>query len=155
MEHQIGRLTCDSHHNFTAIQGIGCEMNCLNFYTLWRGVCADLFYISDYVFRSKFDSSKNHSDNSPTSSIDEIQGVSHLPSYRFYTLAHDHRVHDLFIKYFTKKQFIQLTQVNINTYWRNVISIFFPCHFLREDFPLVGFPLSSAFWTWIIVKGLP
>ena len=31
--HQIGILTCDSHHNFAAIQGIGCEINCLNFCT--------------------------------------------------------------------------------------------------------------------------
>ena len=48
---QIGRLTCDSHHNFTAIQGIGCEINCLIFCTLWKGVCTNLFSISDYVFR--------------------------------------------------------------------------------------------------------
>ena len=43
--HQIGRLTCDSHHNFAAIQGIECEINCLNFCTLWEGVCIDLFSI--------------------------------------------------------------------------------------------------------------
>ena len=35
---QIGRCTCDSHHNFAAIQGIGCEINCLIFCTLWEGV---------------------------------------------------------------------------------------------------------------------
>ena len=29
--HHIGRFTCDSHHNFAAIQGIGCEINCLIF----------------------------------------------------------------------------------------------------------------------------
>ena len=43
--HHIGRLTCDSHHNFAAIQGIGCEINCLNWCTLWEGVCTDLFFI--------------------------------------------------------------------------------------------------------------
>ena len=32
--HQIGILTRDSHHNFAAIQGIGCEINCLIFCTL-------------------------------------------------------------------------------------------------------------------------
>ena len=36
--HHIGILTCDSHHNFAAIQGIGCEINCLNFCTLWKEV---------------------------------------------------------------------------------------------------------------------
>ena len=97
--HYIGRLTCDSHHNFAAIQGIGCEINCLNFCTLSKGVCTDLFSTSDYVCRSYFDSRNKHSYNSPTSSVDEIQAVSPLPSCRFYTLAHDHGVHDFFIKY--------------------------------------------------------
>ena len=64
----IGIFTCDSHHNFAAIQGIGCEINCLIFCTLWKGVCTDLFSISDYVCRSEFDSRKKHSDNAPTSS---------------------------------------------------------------------------------------
>ena len=41
--HQIGILTCDSHHNFAVIQGTGCEINCLNFCTLWKGVCTDIF----------------------------------------------------------------------------------------------------------------
>ena len=45
---------------------------------------------------SKFDSSKKHSDNAPTSSVDEIQGVSPLPSCRIYTLAHDHGIRDFF-----------------------------------------------------------
>ena len=112
MLHQIGILTCDSHHNFAAIQGIGCEINCLNFCTLWEGVCTDLFSISDYVFRSEFDSSKKHSHNASTSSVDEIQGVSHLPC-RFYTPAHDHGVHDFFRKSLFQKQFIQLTKVNM------------------------------------------
>ena len=30
--HHIGILTCDPHHNFAAIQGIGCEINCLIFH---------------------------------------------------------------------------------------------------------------------------
>ena len=33
---QIGRFTCDSHHNFAAIQGIGCEKNCLIFCTFGK-----------------------------------------------------------------------------------------------------------------------
>ena len=114
MLHYIGRLTCDSHHSFAAIQGSGCEINCLNFCTLWEGVCTDLFSISDYVHRSKFDRSKKHLDNSPTSSDDEIQGVSPLLSWRYYTLAHDHGAHNLFIIFF-KKQFSILIQVKKNT----------------------------------------
>ena len=47
--HHIGILICDSHHNFAAIQGIECEINCLNFCTLWKGVYTDLFSILDYV----------------------------------------------------------------------------------------------------------
>ena len=70
-------------------------------------------FISDYVCRSEFDSRKKHSDNSPTSSIDEIQGVSPLPSCRFYTLAHDHGVRDFFSKSFIQKQFSQLIKVNM------------------------------------------
>ena len=96
--HQIRRLTRDSHHNFAAIQGIGCEINCLNFCTLWEGVWSDLFSISDYVFRSDFDRSKKHSINSHNSSDDEIQGISPLPSCRFYTPVHDHGVDDFFRK---------------------------------------------------------
>ena len=34
--HQIGRMTCDSHHNFVSIQGRECVTNCLNFCTLWK-----------------------------------------------------------------------------------------------------------------------
>ena len=49
--HHIGILACDSHHNFAVIQGIGCEIICLKFCTLWKGVCTDLFSISNYVFR--------------------------------------------------------------------------------------------------------
>ena len=93
--HHIGRLTCDSHHNFAAIQGIGCEINCLIF---WEGLCTYIFSISDYVCISEFDSSKKHSDNSPTSSDDEIQGVCPFPSCRFYTPSHDHGAHDIFNK---------------------------------------------------------
>ena len=47
--HQIGRKTCDSYYNFAVIQGIGCEINCLNFCTLWKELCTNLFSISDYV----------------------------------------------------------------------------------------------------------
>ena len=50
--HQIGILTCDSHHNFASIQGIECVTNCLNFCTLWEGVCTYLFSISYFVCRS-------------------------------------------------------------------------------------------------------
>ena len=32
--HQIGIFTYDSHHKFAVIQGIECEINCLNFCTL-------------------------------------------------------------------------------------------------------------------------
>ena len=110
--HQIGILTCDSHHNFAAIQGIGCKINCLNFCTLWKGVCTYIFSILDCI--SQFDNSEKHSDIAPTSSVDEIKGVSPLPSCRFYTLAHDHGVHDFFNKSFIQKQFSQLIKVNMN-----------------------------------------
>ena len=109
--HQI--LEGDSHHNFAVIQGIGCEINCLNFHTLWEGVCTDIFSISDYVFGSEFYRRNKHSNNSPTSSDDEIQGVSPLPSCKFYTPTHDHGVHDFFNKSSIQKKFIQLIQVNI------------------------------------------
>ena len=106
-------MTCDLHHNFIAIQGVESVINCLNFCTIWEGVCTDLFSISDYVCRSDFDSSKKHSDNAPTSLDDEIQGVSPLPSCRFYTLAHDHGVHDFFNKSFIQNHFTHLIQVKI------------------------------------------
>ena len=109
-------MTCDSHHNFAAIQGFDCVTDCLNFCTLWEGVCTNLFSISDCVCISEFVRNKKHLENSPTSSDDEIQGVSPLLSCRFYTLAHDHGVHDLFIKVFHHKKFIQIIQVNITTY---------------------------------------
>ena len=47
--HHIGRITCDSHHNFAAIQGIDCVTNCHYFCTLWEGLCIYLFSIS-YFF---------------------------------------------------------------------------------------------------------
>ena len=72
MLHHIGRKICDLHHNFAAIQGIDYVNDCLNFCTLWEGVCIDLFSISDFVCVSEFVSSKKHSDNYPTSSVNEI-----------------------------------------------------------------------------------
>ena len=53
---------------FSAIQGIVCVTNCLNFCTIWEGVCNGLFSISDYVFRSEFENINKHLYNSPTSS---------------------------------------------------------------------------------------
>ena len=42
--HQIGILTCDSHHNFAAIQGIGCENKLPYFlYSLERSMHRYLF----------------------------------------------------------------------------------------------------------------
>ena len=122
-----------------------CVWNKLPYFcTLWEGVCTDLFSISDYVCISEFDSRNKHSNNAPTSLVDEIQGVSPLPPCRFYTLAHDHGVHDFFSKYFIQKQFIQLMKVKIKICWIH-ISNFVPCPFLREDFPHVVLPLSSSF----------
>ena len=43
--HHTGRKICDPHHNFATIQGSDCVTNCPNFYTLWEGVCIDLFSI--------------------------------------------------------------------------------------------------------------
>ena len=98
---------------FAAIQGIGCEINCLNFCTPRKGVCTDLFSISDYVCRSDFDIRNKHLDNAPTSSVDEIQRVSPLPSCGLYTLVHDHGVHDFFSNSFIQKQFSQLIKVKM------------------------------------------
>ena len=120
----ISRRFGEITHNFAAIQGIECEINCLNFCTLWKGVCTDLFSILDYVCRSKFDNSKKHSDNAHTSSVDEIQGVSPLPSCRFYTLVHDHGVHDFFSKSFIQKQFIQLIKVKMKIF-EDIFQFFF------------------------------
>ena len=96
-------MICDPHYNFAAIQGTDCVIDYLNFCTLWGRLCMDLISFSDFVCGSNFVSSKKHSNNSPTSSDDEIQGVSPLLSCRFYTLAHDHGVHDFFIKFFHQK----------------------------------------------------
>ena len=103
MIHHIGRKICDPHHHFAAIQGTNCVINCLNFCTLWEGVCTNIFSISDFVCISDFVSRKNHSDNDPTSSNDELQGVSPLLSSIYYTLAHNHGVHKFFIKVFYQK----------------------------------------------------
>ena len=116
---------------------------CLNFCTLWEGVCIDLFSIWDYVYRSEFDSRNKHSDYAPTSSVDEIQGVSPLPC-RFCTLAHDHGVHDFFNNYSIQNKFIYLIQVNIRICWRHIISKIL-CLVLREAFLHVVLSLSSLF----------
>ena len=130
MLHHIGRMTCDSHHNFPTIQGIECVTNCLNFCTLWEGVWKYIFSISDFVQISFFFSINKHSNNSPTSSVDEIPVVSPFISCKFYTLAHDHGVHDFFIKYFTKKKLIHLIQVNINICSIHIVQIL--CLFLSK-----------------------
>ena len=111
--HNIGRMICDSHHNFATIQGNDCVTDCLLFCTLWEGLCTNIFSISDFVCISEFVIRNNNSDNSPTSSDDEIPGVSPLSSYRFNTLAHDHGVHDFFIRVFHQKHFIQPIQVKL------------------------------------------
>ena len=116
------------------------------FCTLWKGVCTDIFYILDYICRLEFDSRNNNSDNAPNSSVDEIQGVSPLPSCRFYTPVHDHGVHDFFKNSFIQKQFSQLIKVEMKISWRH-ISNSVPFPILREDFPHVVLPLSSLLWT--------
>ena len=121
-------------------------INCLNFCTLWEGACTDLFSISDYVCIYYFDSSKKHSDNAPISSYDEIQGVSPLPSYRFYTPAHDHGVHDFF-KVFHPEAVHSADSSEDKDMLKTYYSNFVPCPILREDFPHVVLPLSSLFWT--------
>ena len=117
MVHHIVRMTCDSHHNFAAIQGNECVTNCLNFCTLWEGVCTYLFSLIDYVFRSEYVGRNNNSNKSPSSSDDELQGASPLVSYRDYidALVHDRGVHNFFTKLFRKKQFNKLIQVKKNT----------------------------------------
>ena len=47
--HHIGRMICDPHHNFVAIQGTNCVNDCPNFCTLWEGVCKDILSISNCV----------------------------------------------------------------------------------------------------------
>ena len=106
MLHHIGRMTCDSHQNFAVIQGTDCVIDCLDFCTLWEGVCTYIFSISDFVCRLEFFGSNKHLDNSPTSSYDEIQGVYPLHSCILYTLEHDHGVYNFFNKVSHQKQFI-------------------------------------------------
>ena len=43
--HHIRRMICDSHHNFVAIQGTDYVTDCLNFCSLWEGVCTYIFSI--------------------------------------------------------------------------------------------------------------
>ena len=114
--HQTGRKICDPHHHFAAIQGTDCVTVCLVFYTLWEGVCTYIFSFSDCVCISEYFRSNKNSGNAPTSSDDEIQGVSHILSCIFYTLTHDHGVRNLFIEVFHQKQFIQLIQVGLNIF---------------------------------------
>ena len=87
MLQQFERKIHGQFHHFAAIQGT--EYN--EFFTLWKGVCTNIFSFSDYVCRSEYVSRKNNLDNA-LSSDDEIQGASPLLSCRYYTLAHDHRV---------------------------------------------------------------
>ena len=115
----------------------------LFFYSLWRSMHRYISF-SDCVCRLEFVRRKKHSDNAPTSSDDEIQWVSPLPSCRFYTPPHDHGVHDFFKTSFIKKQFIQIIKVKMNICWIH-ISKFVPCPILREDFPHVVLHLSSLF----------
>ena len=49
MLHQIGILTCDSHHNFAAIQGIDCVTNCL-FFVLFGKEYARISFPFQIVF---------------------------------------------------------------------------------------------------------
>ena len=44
--HHIRRNICDSDHNFAAMQGTDYINDCLNFCTLWEGVCTYIFSIS-------------------------------------------------------------------------------------------------------------
>ena len=100
------KIHCSFHH-FVAIQGTDCN----EFFTLWEGVCTYLFSFSYYVCISEYDNNNKHSYKYPTSLDDELQGVSPLPSCRFYTLEHDHRGRNLFMKLFYQKQSSQLIQV--------------------------------------------
>ena len=47
--HQVGRNICDPRHHLTAIQGTNCVTDCLNFCTLWEGVCTCIFYFLDFI----------------------------------------------------------------------------------------------------------
>ena len=95
------------HHHLASIQ----ETDCIDFCTLWEGVWTYLFSFLNCVCISEYEKNNKHSDNAPNSSYHELQGVSPLLSCRYYTLAHDHGVHNFFIKLFYQKQFIQLIQV--------------------------------------------
>ena len=99
--HQFGRKIYGLGNHFAAIQGT----DYIESFTLWEGVCTYLFSFNDYVFRSEYVCSNKHSYNAPPSSNDDLQGASPLVFCRdcIDSLAHDHRVHNFFIKFFSKK----------------------------------------------------
>ena len=113
MLQQFERKIHSPFHYFVAIQGT----DCIEFFTLWKGVCIDHFSFNDYVFKLEYVGSKNHSDNAPPSSDDEIQGPSPLVFCRgcIDALAHDHGVHNFFTKFFNKKKLNQIIQVKKKT----------------------------------------
>ena len=65
---QFEKKIHDPLHHFTVIQGT----DCIEFFTLWEGVCTNIFSFSDYVCISEYDISKKHSNNSPLSSYDDL-----------------------------------------------------------------------------------
>ena len=66
--------------------------------------CMEIFEKKQWVtFFEKFDGHNENVSLAFAESFDEIQGVSPLFPCRFYTLAHDHGVHDFFINFFHKK----------------------------------------------------
>ena len=89
-----------------------------SFDALWEGVCRDILSIIDYASRLEYVCRKNNSYDSPPSSNYDLQGASphvlclqHIDAW-----THDLGIHNIFTKSITKKLFIQLIQVNKNTY---------------------------------------
>ena len=117
VSHQLRKKVHDQiHHCATTL-----EIEPANFIdVLWLGDdCTNLLSISDFMFRSDILCChiKTHSYDAPSSPEDELQWVSHhvFCLHNIGKLIHDQGIYNNSTKFFTKKKYIQIIQVNTNT----------------------------------------
>ena len=77
MIQQFAKKIHGSLHHFAVIQGT----DCVGLFTLWEGVCTNIFLFLGFVHISEYVRINNDLDNAPLSSDDEIEGVSVKFSY--------------------------------------------------------------------------